>query len=146
MMKHHDASYVLVAGCGRLGANIASVLSAQGKDVVVLDVASTAFRKLSPDFGGFSIQGDATDLTMLERAGIEKAGIVVAATNDDNTNVMIAQIASKIFAVPKVISRLYDTEKEIVYQEYPIRLIYPSRLSISEFEKLMVCAETAVLK
>lgn len=145
-MKHHDASYVLVAGCGRLGANIASVLSAQGKDVVVLDVANTAFRKLSPDYGGFSIEGDATDLAMLERAGIEKAGIVVAATNDDNTNVMIAQIASKIFAVPKVISRLYDTEKEIVYQDYPIRLIYPSRLSISEFEKLMACAEKAVLK
>jgi len=146
MMKNHDASYVLVAGCGRLGANIASVLSAQGKDVVVLDVVSTAFRKLSPDFGGFSIEGDATDLATLERAGIEKAGIVVAATNDDNTNVMIAQIASKIFAVPKVISRLYDTEKEIVYQDYPIRLIYPSRLSIIEFEKLMTCAETAVLK
>jgi trk system potassium uptake protein TrkA len=146
MMKKYDASYVVVAGCGRLGANIASVLSAQGKDVVVLDVSSAAFRKLSPDYGGFSIEGDATDLTMLERAGIEKAGIVVAATNDDNTNVMIAQIASKIFAVPKVISRLYDTEKEIVYQDYPIQLIYPSRLSILEFEKLIACAEKAVLK
>ena len=145
-MKHHDVSYVLIAGCGRLGANIASVLSAQGKDVVVLDSTSSAFRKLSPDFGGFSIEGDATDLAMLERGGIEKAGVVVAATNDDNTNVMIAQIASKIFAVPKVISRLYDTEKAIVYQDYPIQLIYPSRLSIVEFEKLMAGKEMAVVK
>ncbi len=144
-MKNHE-SYVLIAGCGRLGANIASVLSARGKDVIVLDITSTAFRKLSPDYGGFSIEGDATDLATLERAGIEKAGIVVAATNDDNTNVMIAQIASKIFSVPKVISRLYDTEKEIVYQGYPIRLIYPSRLSIVEFEKLVACEEMAVMK
>ena len=145
-MKKNNGKYVLVAGCGRLGANIASVLSAQGKDVVVLDSNSTAFRKLSPDYSGFAIQGDATDIDMLTQAGIEKADIVVAATNDDNTNVMIAQIASKIFAVPKVISRLYDTEKAIVYQDYPIQLIYPSRLSINEFEKLISSDETAVLK
>jgi trk system potassium uptake protein TrkA len=145
-MKKNNGKYVLVAGCGRLGANIASVLSAQGKDVVVLDSNSTSFRKLSPDYSGFAIQGDATDIDMLTQAGIEKADIVVAATNDDNTNVMIAQIASKIFAVPKVISRLYDTEKAIVYQDYSIQLIYPSRLSINEFEKLISSDETAVLK
>ena len=145
-MKKVNGKYVLVAGCGRLGANIASVLSSQGKDVVVLDCNSSAFRKLSPEYSGFSIQGDATDMSVLAQAGIEKADIVVAATNDDNTNVMIAQIASKIFAVPKVISRLYDTEKEIVYQDYPIQLIYPSRLSIAEFEKLISSGDTEVLK
>lgn len=145
-MKKDNYNYIIVAGCGRLGANIASVLSAQGKDVVVLDSNSSSFRKLSPDYSGFTIQGDATDIDMLTQAGIDKADVVVAATNDDNTNIMIAQIASKIFTVPKVISRLYDTEKEIVYQDFTIQLIYPSRLSISEFEKLISQDCSEVLK
>ena len=145
-MNKNNYNYIIVAGCGRLGAKIASALSAQGKNVVVLDNNSLSFRKLSPDYSGFTIHGDATDIDMLAQAGIEKADVVVAATNDDNTNIMIAQIASKIFNVPKVISRLYDTEKEIVYQDFTIQLIYPSRLSISEFEKLFSSDGVEVLK
>ncbi|WP_366946798.1 NAD-binding protein [Desulfosporosinus nitroreducens] len=67
---------------------------------------------------------------------MSKADVVVAATNDDNTNIMIAEIASKLFNVSQVITRLYDTEKEVVYQDFNIQIIYPSRLSLCEFEKL----------
>lgn len=137
-MKKTNYNYIIVAGCSRFGANIASILSAQGKDVIVLNNNSLSFRKLSPDYSGFTITGDATDIDVLAGAGIGKADLVVAATNDDNTNIMIAQIASKIFNVPKVISRLYDTEKEIVYQDFKIQIIYPSKLSISEFAKLIL--------
>jgi trk system potassium uptake protein TrkA len=145
-MKKNNYNYIIVAGCSRFGANIASMLSLQGKDVVVLDNYSSSFRKLSPDYSGFTIVADATDIDELTRAGIEKADIVVAATNDDNTNIMIAQIASKIFNVPKVVSRLYDTEKEIVYQDFNIQIIYPSRLSMNEFEKLILTEDVEVLK
>lgn len=141
-MKKSNYNSIIVAGCSRFGANIASTLSAQGKDVMVLDINHTAFRKLSHEYSGFTIVADATDIDELTKAGITKADVVVAATHDDNTNIMIAQIASKIFDVPKVISRLYDTEKEIVFQGFDnIQIIYPSRLSISEFEKQLVGAE-----
>lgn len=145
-MKKNNCNYIIVAGCSRFGANIASMLSSQGKDVVVLDSNSSSFRKLSPDYSGFNIIADATDIDELTRAGIEKADLVVAATNDDNTNIMIAQITSKIFNVPKVVSRLYDTEKEIVYQDFNIQIIYPSKLSICEFEKLISQNGTEGLK
>lgn len=145
-MKKNKCNYVLVAGCGRFGANIASMLSEQGKDVVVIDRNSSSFRKLSSDYSGFTIEGDATDIDELMEAGIAKADIVVAATNDDNVNIMIAQIASKIFNVPKVISRLYDTEKETVYKDFNIQIIYPSRLSISAFEDLVCQNDMEVLK
>ncbi|KUO73416.1 MAG: potassium transporter TrkA [Clostridia bacterium BRH_c25] len=145
-MKKNNYNYIIVAGCSRFGAHIASMLSAQGKDVVALDKYSSSFRKLSPDYSGFSIVADATDIDELTRAGIEKADVVVAATDDDNVNIMIAQIASRIFNVPKVVSRLYDTEKEIVYQDFNIQIIYPSRLSITEFEKLILIDNMEELK
>lgn len=135
-MKRNKYNYFIVAGCSRFGANIASILSAQGKDVVVLDNDNLAFRKLAPEYSGFTILADAADIDALTKAGITKADVVVAATNDDNTNIIIAQIASKIFDVSQVITRLYDTEKEVVYQDFNIQIIYPSRLSICEFEKL----------
>lgn len=145
-MKKNKYNYIIVAGCSRLGANIASMLSSQGKEVVVLDNNSLSFRKLSPDYSGFTTIADATDIDELTNAGIKKADVVVVATNDDNINIMIAQISSKIFNVPKVISRLYDTEKEIIYQDSNIQLIYPSRLSTREFEKLISLDDMEVLK
>lgn len=145
-MKKNNCNYIIVAGCGRFGANIASMLSTQGKDVVVIDRNSSSFRKLSSDYSGFTTMGDATDIDTLTEAGITKADIVVAATNDDNANIMISQIASKIFNVPKVISRLYDTEKETVYKDFDIKIIYPARLSISAFENLISQDVTEVLK
>lgn len=135
-MKNNNYNYFIIAGCSRFGANIASILSAKGKDVVVLDNDNLAFRKLAPEFSGFTILADAADIDALMKAGIAKADVVVAATNDDNTNIMIAEIASKLFNVSQVITRLYDTEKEVVYQGFNIQIIYPSKLSLCEFEKL----------
>lgn len=135
-MKKNAEKYVLVAGCGRMGANIASLLSSRGHHVVVVDLGNASSRKLSPAFNGFFLEGDATDIDVLARAGIAKADIVVAATNDDNVNIMISEIASAVFKVPKVISRLYDTEKQNVYQNFNVNIIYPSMLSLAEFEKI----------
>lgn len=145
-MKKNNYNYIIVAGCSRFGASIASMLSSQGKDVVILDNNNSSFRKLSPDYSGFTVLADAADIDELTKANIEKADVLVAATDDDNTNIMIAQIASKIFNVPRVISRLYDTEKEMIFQDFDVQIIYPSRLSICEFEKLISCDKTEELK
>ncbi|WP_178021087.1 NAD-binding protein [uncultured Paenibacillus sp.] len=136
-MKKNDCRHAIIAGCSRVGAEIASMLSSKGKDVVVLDNNKLSFRKLSPDYSGFTVEADATDVDALKQAGIEKADLLVAATNDDNTNIMIAQIASKLFQVPRVISRLYDYEKEVVYNDYNVQIIYPTRLTLHQFEQLI---------
>lgn len=137
-MKKDSYNYIIIAGCSRFGANIASILSSQGKDVVVIDNDITSFRKLSSDYSGFKINGDACDIDVLLEAEIKKADIVVAATNDDNTNIMISQISSEMFNVPKVVSRLYDTEKEIVYRDFDIKMIRPAKLSMDEFERVLL--------
>lgn len=129
--------YILVAGCSRSGARIASLLSSKGKDVVVIDRDSAAFRKLSPDFSGFTIPADVTDIDALRHAGIEKVDVVFAATDDDNTNIMVAQIARVIFDVPKVVTRLYDDDKEPLYHGYGVDIIYPTKLAADQFREIM---------
>lgn len=134
--KKKDA-YTIIVGCGRLGANLANTLSDEGENVLIMDENKYSFRRLSPNFGGLSIVGSGTDLDKLREAQIEKATAVIAVTNDDNANIMVAQIAREMFNVEHVIARLYDPECEIVYQELGINTICPAVLSAKEIDKLL---------
>lgn len=141
-MKDSYFEYIIVVGCSRFGTNIATNLSLSGKDVVIIDVENNSFRKLSKSYSGFEIIGDATDIDVLINAGIKKATMLVAATNDDDVNIAVSLIAKKVFNVNKVISRLYDSEKEVAYKDTNISLIEPITLTINEFEKLIQMDES----
>lgn len=132
-----DEEYTIIIGCGRLGANLADTLSEVGCNVLIMDQDQESFRKLSPRFGGLSVEGDGIDLDALQDAGIEKASAVIAVTNNDNINIMAAQIARDIFHVESVIARLYDPERECVYREFGIETICPALLSAKEVDKLL---------
>lgn len=129
--------YTIIAGCGRLGANLANKLSEEGESVTIIDKDRDAFRKLSPSYSGIALTGDATDIGVLRDADIQNATAVVSVTNYDNTNIMVAQLAKKMFGIGRVIARLYDTERECVYQELGINTISPAVLSIKEIDKLL---------
>ena len=88
-----------------------------------------AFRKLDAAYGGLTLVGDATDVAVLRSAQIERADTVVSVTNDDNTNIMVAQIACNLYHIPNVVCRLYDPEREVVYREFGIDTICPTVLS-----------------
>ena len=135
--KKSDENYTIVIGCGRLGANLANTLSDEGGNVLIIDKSKDAFRKLSPSFGGLSITGDALDLDVLQEAQINKASVVVAVTNSDNANIMVAQIARELFQIKRVIARLYDPERECVYREFGIDTICPAILSAKEIDKIL---------
>lgn len=137
MDKKSDENYTIVIGCGRLGANLANTLSDEGGNVLIIDKSKDAFRKLSPSFGGLSITGDALDLDVLQEAQINKASVVVAVTNSDNANIMVAQIARELFKIKRVIARLYDPERECVYREFGIDTICPAILSAKEIDKIL---------
>ena len=142
--KKKNKKYIIIAGCGRLGANIASLYSLRGYNAVIIDNRSDAFRKLSLDYSGFSIEADATDIDVLKKSGIATAEIVVAVTDDDNANIMISQIAKQIFDVPVVIARIYDAEKKKISEGYDIHTIDPSKLSMEALEQLLVRREQAI--
>lgn len=129
--------YTVIIGCGRLGANIANTLSDNEKNVLIIDDAKEAFRKLSPSFGGLTLAGDATDLDVLEEAKLDKANAVIIVTNNDNVNIMVAQLAKEIFKVTRVVARLYNPDCECVYREFGINTICPAVLSANEISVLL---------
>jgi len=109
-------NYTLIVGCGSLGAGIARNLSNQGKDVQILDKNAQSFRRLSGSYGGLSTVADGTDLDALREANIRSATTVLAVTDSDSTNLMIARMAKVLFGVPKVVARVYGTEREAAFR------------------------------
>ena len=135
--QHKNKDYTIIVGCGRLGASLASRFSEDGGNVLVIDEDKNSFRKLSPNYGGMVIQGDATEISVLKRAEIKNATSVIAVTNHDNTNVMVAQLAKELFHIDNVIARLYDPDRECVYRELQIDTICPVVLSTRKVDQVL---------
>lgn len=112
--------YVIIVGCGRVGAELANILQREGHNVVIIDKNADSFKRLVGSFNGITLVGNGFDLETLQEAGIEKADAFCAVTNGDNTNIMSAQVAKKIFKVPKVIARIYDPKRAEIYRSLGI--------------------------
>lgn len=107
--------YIIIVGCGRVGSELAQLLSAEGHNVVIVDRSPASFERLGNTFNGLTFVGNGFSLELLRQAGIEKADAFCAVTNGDNTNLISAQVARKIFNVPKVIARIYDPRRANIY-------------------------------
>jgi trk system potassium uptake protein TrkA len=121
--------YVVVVGCGRLGAFLANRLSADGHSVVVIDVRAAALEALSEEFSGFHVEGDATEFGVLEQAKPRQADLVIATTRHDNVNLMVAQVARKLFEVPRVVARVFDPERVELYRFLGVEPLCPTSLA-----------------
>ncbi|MCX8082609.1 MAG: TrkA family potassium uptake protein [bacterium] len=107
--------YIIIIGCGKIGSYLANLLQDE-HNVVIVDREDKAFSKLGDSFNGLYITGDGLDPDVLREAGIEKADALVVTTSNDNTNIVVAQIAKKIFNVPKVVARVSDIGKSEIYR------------------------------
>jgi trk system potassium uptake protein TrkA len=115
--------YVIIVGCGRVGSELAKLLSHEGHNVVVIDRNTSSFERLGGSFNGLTLTGNGFNLDLLKQAGIEKADAFCAVTNGDNTNLVSAQAAKKIFKVPKVIARVYDPQRAHIYTALGLDII-----------------------
>jgi trk system potassium uptake protein TrkA len=121
--------FVIVVGCGRLGAYLANKLSNDGASVVAVDCQEKAFEALTGEYSGFRVEGDATEFAVLKQARMDQADIVIGATPDDNVNVMVAQIAQKVFHVPKVIVRIFEPRRLELCDALGIECVCPTSLA-----------------
>ncbi len=119
---------MIIMGCGRVGAELAHLLDAEGHKVTILDADTKNLERLPSDFGGIALAGDAADEDVLKKAGIAEADAFVAVTRDDDRNAMAAQIAKQIFDVPKVVCRIYDPLREEFYKSLGLEAISPTSL------------------
>ena len=105
--------YVLIAGGGKVGANLIRSLLRAGHEVTLIEQKPYRFDKLEAEFEHQVHKGDATELFVLERAGIERPpDVVVAVTGDDEDNVIICQLAREKFGVGNVIARINDPRNQ----------------------------------
>ncbi|MDJ0637065.1 MAG: TrkA family potassium uptake protein [Xenococcaceae cyanobacterium MO_188.B29] len=128
-----QSQYIVVVGCGRLGSILACRLSSQGNSVVVIDPYESSFNNLNSEFSGFQIVGDASELAVLRSAKADKADCLLAVTDKDNVNLMVAQIAKNIFQIPTVLARVFDPAREKIYRDFGIATISPTQLSADAF-------------
>lgn len=125
--------FVIIMGCGRVGARVAAMLTKAGHDVTIMDVQSSAFNRLGPEFKGSTILGDATDQEVLKRAGIERADAFLAATQGDNRNIMASQIAKHVFGVKRVVTRIYDPLRSDTFAALGLQAISPTIIGANAF-------------
>ena len=113
-------SNVIVVGCGRVGSQLANMLSDNGSNVCCIDRNADAFANLGRNFNGSTIQGVGFDEEVLMRAGVEECDVLAAVTQLDNANLMCAEVASRLYGVPHVIARLYNPDHERAYMQLGI--------------------------
>jgi trk system potassium uptake protein TrkA len=126
---------IIIMGCGRVGARLASLLDEDGHDVTVLDIDTYSFRRLPSSFGGTALFGNGIDQEALRKAGIEEADVFVAMTQGDNRNVMSCQIAKEVFSVPRVVCRIYDPLREEMYSALGLETLSPTKVFAQMFQE-----------
>jgi trk system potassium uptake protein TrkA len=112
--------HVVVVGCGRVGSELAGTLEKDGHSVAVVDKNESAFRRLPQGFGGSTVVGFGFDRDHLLEAGIDRAGALAAVTNGDNSNILTARIARENFGIERVVARIYDPRRALIYQRLGI--------------------------
>lgn len=120
----------LVIGCGRVGSTIALNLHAEGWEVVVVDENEDALSRLGESWRGAFVVGHGMDTDLLREAGIEDADAVVAATDGDNTNIVIGQVAQKRFDISCVVVRVLDPARADFYAARGMRTVCPTSTAI----------------
>ena len=115
--------YVIIVGCGRVGSELAKLLSSEGHNVVVIDRSVNSFERLGRTFNGMTLVGNGFDTELLKQAGIAQADAFCSVTNGDNSNIVAAQVAKKLFKVPKVIARVYDPSRADIYKSLGLDII-----------------------
>jgi len=136
-MLSHKSLYIVIVGCGRLGSFLANRMSREGHGVVVIDNDETAFNTLSLDYSGFRLVGDAVEFAVLKKGRIAQADMVIAVTRDDNSNLMVSQIAKRIFHVPRVIARIQDPKRAEIYRDFGIEIVCPTLIEYDFFSGML---------
>jgi trk system potassium uptake protein TrkA len=112
--------YVVIMGCGRVGASLSAALERLGHEVAVIDRDPQAFRRLGPDFAGRQVVGQGFHREVLIEAGVERAQAFAAVSSGDNSNIISARVARETFGIEHVVARIYDAKRAAVYERLGI--------------------------
>jgi trk system potassium uptake protein len=121
---------VLVIGCGRVGSAVALELDRRGWEVTAVDEQEEALQRLGENWSGGFVVGHGMDTDVLNEAGIETADAVVVATDGDNTNLVIGQLAKKRFGIETTVVRILDPNRAALYKKLGLWTVSPTSTAI----------------
>jgi trk system potassium uptake protein TrkA len=104
--------FAVIAGGGKAGFSLARLLYEREYEVAIIEINRNRHRRVAQEFEHAVILGDATEIFMLERAGIARADVVVAVTGDDEDNIIISQVAKHKYGIENVIARVNNPENQ----------------------------------
>ena len=131
----------LIIGCGRVGSSVALQLASEEWEVTVVDENVDALSRLGSDWPGAFVVGHGMDVAVLREAGIEDADAVVVATDGDNTNIVIAQVAQKRFGIDCVVVRVLDPARADFYRSRGLRTVCPTKTAIDTLNEAVRACE-----
>ena len=134
--------HVVVIGCGRVGTELAGALELAGHTVAIVDKNPRAFRRLPPSFQGTTVVGFGFDRDHLAQAGIDRAGAFASVTNGDNSNILCARIARETYGIEKVVARIYDPRRALIYQRLGIPTVATVAWTTDQVLRRLLPAET----
>src|SRR5512141_356890 len=126
---------IVIVGCGRVGSTLAENLDAEGHDVIIFDIRTSAFDRLPETFKGAAIRGDGTDEEVLRRNGASNADVFLSLTEGDNRNLLAAQVALENLAIPLVVAKCNDPVRAAAYSELGIPTLCRTNLMVGSLSQ-----------
>jgi trk system potassium uptake protein TrkA len=120
-----------------MGVGLSLNLTKKGHQVTAIDNDPEAFEALGKDFKGTTVIGFGFDRDILSKAKIDKVDAVVACTESDEINAVVARVAKNIYRVPRVIARLYDSRKAEIYKRLGIQTISTTAWGIERATEIL---------
>jgi trk system potassium uptake protein TrkA len=131
----------IIMGCGRVGAEVSRLMSAEGHDVTVIDCDENIRERLGKDFRGKIVIGVGFYRDVLIHAGIEHTDAFAATSDSDNANIVAARIARNIFHVPRVVARLYDPRRAEIYRRLGLSTISSTAWGAERIREVLTHSE-----
>jgi len=129
--------YVIVVGCGRVGAELAQLLSRREHDVTVIDQVGSSFSHLDPAWRGRTIEAEAMAEGVLEKAGIRHAQGLAAVTNSDAVNAVVGHMARELYHVSNVVVRNYDPRWLPMHEAFGLQVVSSTAWGAQRIEELL---------
>jgi trk/ktr system potassium uptake protein len=128
--------FLIVVGCGRVGAELAYRLFQTGHQVTVIDQVGTSFEHLHPEYRGRTVTGEVLAEDLLKKAGIEQADGLAAVTNSDSVNGVVGYVARTIFNVPYVVVRNYDPRFRDLHEAFGLQTVASTAWGARRIEEM----------
>lgn len=110
-----DQKFIIVVGAGKTGYNLTKLLIAEGHEVLLVEKDKARYFELNAELGENIFFGDAGESEILKAIGTNRANVVVAATGDDDTNLVICQMAKIMYMIPRTIARISNPKNEDIF-------------------------------